>query len=182
MANLQLDLRFWDWLRRGSGAGPGYRRVLDWWLVLHLLCGLGLGVAAVDCLKEISRAVLLPLAGVLVGLAFAWAGNAQALLQTEQIQEMTNFRVGGFAEYVYTYQLAILVLLVTLSFWGLCAIGIWDDRWPRCTFFWPYLAVKTIAFGMLSLSIRECWHVVLGAQLMLILRRNLTKPRSKSSE
>ena len=170
---------FWEWLARGNGGKRGYRRVVNRWLMLHLGVGLALGVLAHDPMKEISRAVLLPLAGVLVGLAFAWAGNAQALLQTEQIHEFSSHRPGGYVEYVYTYQLAILVLLVTLSFWGITAIGVWDDRWPTARDFGWYLGVKCVAFTCLSVAVRECWHVVLGAQLMLIARKRIDEAQHK---
>lgn len=171
------DLRFWDWLLRGSGGGAGYKRVANRWLILHIAVGFGLAYAQLDSMKDVARIVLLPFAAVLVGLAFAWAGNAQALLQAEEIREISNFRAGGFIEYVFTYQLSILVLLVTLCVWGVMALGVWDDRWPTRKDFLAYLAIKTVALTLLSVSIRECWHVVLGAQTMLLMRKQVQDAR-----
>src|SRR5215831_6519115 len=117
--------------------------------------------------------VLLPLAAILVGLCFAWAGNAQALLQTEDLQKMSEFHPGGFSEYVYTYESAILAILVTLVAWSFAGFGVFDKTWPTPISKYAYFVVKTLLFALSSLTLRECWHVVLGAQWMLLTRHKI---------
>ena len=105
---------FWHWLFKGGGAKPGYRRLLDKWFIGHIFMAAILTILVQQSLKESANTVLLPLSGALIGLSFAWAGNAQALLQTSEIEQLSRFRPGGFQEYAYVYQTAILVLLVTV--------------------------------------------------------------------
>lgn len=170
---------FWWWLFRGSGGGPGLTRFADRWALVHCAIGVLLTWAVRVDLATSAATVLLPLAGVLIGLSFAWAGNAQALLQTEEIEELASYRQGGFSEYVFTYQLAILTILITLVAWGLAGLRVFDDSWPRAAHHLEYTAVKWTVFTLSSFSLRECWHVVLGAQWMLLIRREL---RSRSNK
>lgn len=173
-------MNFWRWFLRGSGGKSGIRRLLDRWVVLHFGVGLALAIAVPVDLSMAANAVLLPLVGILIGLAFAWAGNAQALMQSTEIDELAEYHRGGFVDYVYTYQLAILVILTTIVLWGLAGLDMYDKRWPTpsCTTY--YFSVKVILYAMSSLTLRECWHVVLGAQFMLLAQRRIKK--SKSAE
>lgn len=164
---------FWHWLFKGSGADPGFGRILNWWLVLHIGVGVGAVFVVPGTLKDAANSVLLPMVGILIGLTFAWAGNAQALLQSEEMAQLAKFRKGGFEEYVYTYQLAILAILITLILWGLAGLSVFDDVWPKCTGSIPYDVIKGILFAACSITIRECWHVVLGAQLMLLAQKRI---------
>ena len=118
-----------------------------------------------------ANTVLLPLAGILVGLSFAWAGNAQALMQSSEMEELSTHHQGGFVEYVYIYQTAILTILVTLVFWGLAGLQIFDIQWPTIKKPILYFALKTFLFTLSSLTLRECWHVVIGAQWMLLAQK-----------
>jgi hypothetical protein len=121
-------------------------------------------------LKTAASSVLLPLVGVLVGLSFAWAGNAQSLLQTREIETLADFHPGGLEEFAFTFQAAILAILTCVTLWGLAGLGVFDHEcfW-RCGDRW-YFAVAVVLYGFLSLTIRESWHVVLGAQGMLLMR------------
>jgi len=137
-------------------------------------------------LKEASTSLLLPVAGILIGLSFAWGGgNAQALLQTKEIEDIAYFKKGGFEDYVYTFQSAIFLILVTLCFWALAGLNIFDSIWPTCNNkIWYRLLIGFIFFLSLmigfifflsSMTLRECWHVVLGAQQLLLMRFNARK-------
>jgi len=178
--NDNTSISFWRWLVKGSGGKPGYRGLVNWWLVLHVGVGALLAwVVRVD-LQTAANTVLLPLVGILIGLCFAWAGNAQALLQAGEIEEMTQFHEGGFVEYVFTYQAAILTILVTLAVWALAGFEVFDSTWPTATRQTWYVAVKILLFTLSSLTLRECWHVVLGAQWMLLMQHKIKQ--SKKAE
>ena len=173
----KTDLNYWHWLFRGSGGKPGIGRLFNWWLVIHLAIGLSMACVVPLTLKDCANAVLLPLVGVIIGLSFAWGGNVQALLQTSEIEDLADHRDGGLPEYVFTYQTAILVLFITLVAFGLAGLDVFDGVWPRNPTSIPYCAIKTGCFFLSSIALRECWHVVLGAQLMLIMRSKIRRAR-----
>lgn len=174
------SVTFWRWLTNGSGGLPGIRRIVNRWLIVHFLIGVVLAAIVPIDLQAAASAVLLPLAGVLVGLSFAWAGNAQALLQTQEIESLSDFHPGGFIEYVYLYSLAILCILVTLAIWSLAGLRVFDAVWPTALHHKSYIAIKLLLFTLSSITPRECWHIVLAAQWMLLTRREIV--RKKQSE
>lgn len=163
-------ISYWHWLFFGSGTEPGLRRFLDRWLALHAVVG---GVLAYLLPMTIQRAgvsLLLPIAGVFIGLTFAWGGNAQALLQTDELAKLSSYRVGGYEEYVYTYQSAILLILLTLCLWALAGLGVFDEVWPTMRHRVQYKCIVSILFFFSSMTVRECWQVVIGSQAMLLVR------------
>lgn len=171
--------KFWSWFFKGSGNGAGLKRFLDRWIILHIAIGLGLAFLVPIPLKEAAVTLLLPVAGIFIGLSFAWGGNAQALLQSTEIENMSSFRDGGYVEYVYTFQAAILLILVTLVLWAIAGLGIFDTVWPTCSNHYLYVLVSFFLFLFSSLTVRECWHVVLGAQSMLLARFHIRKSSNK---
>ncbi len=170
-------MSFWKWFFTGKG-GQGWRQFADWWLLLHASVGIAFAAVVPVALMSAATTVLLPLVGILIGLSFAWAGNAQALLQTAEIEEFSNYSDGGFEEYVFTYQTAILVILTSVILWGIAALGIFDLPCPWNCPAGIYFFVKAFLFFFSSITIRECWHVVLGAQMMLLVRRQIRRARN----
>lgn len=175
VSTIKNNFNYWQWFFKGSGGKPGYRRILNRWIFLHLVVGLIVSFSVQMDVATSAKTVLLPLAGILVGLSFAWAGNAQALMQSSEIENLSEYHKGGFAEYVFTYQTAILTILVTLVLWGLAGLHIFDMRWPTVSRPILYFAIKTFLFLLSSLTIRECWHVVMGAQWMLLAQKQIKK-------
>lgn len=165
--NNSILISYWIWFLRGSGGRPGYRRLLNRWLFVHLSVGLLLSLIVKVNLYTAANAVLLPLTGILIGLSFAWAGNAQALLQSDEIRKLSKHHEGGFVEYVFIYQTAILIILATLVLWAMAGLHVFDNLWPTQDRSEYYFAIKIILFSFSSMTIRECWHVVSGANWML---------------
>lgn len=168
---------YWRWFFRGSGGRPGIYRYWDKWLVFHVAVGVLLAWISPVPLEEAAKGLLLPVAGVFIGLSFAWGGNAQALLESAEIQEMVDEHPGGFEEYVYTFQSAVLFLLLTLVLWAFAGLGIFDRAWPKQENIYAYLGLGTLLYMLASLSVRECWHVVLGAQWFLVARYKIRKSK-----
>lgn len=166
---------FWKWFFSGIDGRPGYRKVANVSLFLHLGVGLTLTFLVPVTLREAANSVLLPLTGIFIGLSFAWGGNAQALLQTEEVERVTTFHPGGAAHYIFTFQAAIVAILATLGCWGLAGLGIFDLRWPVTPSSIPYRIVSIVMYMLTSLTVRECWHVVLGAQTLLLLRQTIRR-------
>lgn len=166
---------FWRWLVRGREGASGIR-LLFWnpWTCLHFAVGFAMAELVVFPIHEAAQIFLFPLAGIFIGLSFAWAGNAQALLMEKEIEQLAEFHPDGIHTYVYTYQLAILVLLVTLVMWGLAALKVFETVTGQM-----YVVEATLYF-LASLTVRECWHVVMGSQL-LILARGTIRVRGDTS-
>jgi hypothetical protein len=171
--NEKQHFDYWGWFVEGCGGGPGYKRVVNCWFLGHLLIGTIVALLVGEELKSAANTVLLPLAGIFIGLTFAWAGNAQSLMQSVEIHKLVDQREGGFEEYVYTFQTAILVILVTLVLWGFAGLNIFDKKWPTHQCVIPYFIIKALLFSMASLTLRECWHVVIGAQWLLIAQKRI---------
>src|SRR5688500_2066943 len=87
---------FWKWFLKGSGGKAGWRAYFNRWSLVHIVVGGAMSFLVPLSLREASSAVLFPLAGAFVGLSFAWAGNAQALLQTPEIERLSTKALGGF--------------------------------------------------------------------------------------
>ena len=171
MTNNMID--YWQWFLKGSGGNPGYRRILNSWIIVHLLIALFISILVKVDLTTCANTVLLPLVGILIGLSFAWAGNAQALMQTIEIERLSEYHEGGFVEYVYIYQTAILIILITLVLWGFAGLHIFDKSWPTPAGYRLYFAVKTVLFLFASLTLRTCWQVIMGSQWMLLAQKKI---------
>lgn len=162
--------KFWSWFFRGSGAGPGIVRFLDRWLLVHIAAGVALALVVPIPLQDAATSLLLPVAGIFIGLSFAWGGNAQALLQSGEVETLSSFKEGGYEEYVYTFQAAILIILITLVLWAIAGLGVFDCVWPVRESVLEYGVIAGTLYFFSSLTLRECWHVVLGAQSLLLAR------------
>ncbi len=176
-----VELSYWRWLLRGSGGKPGFTWFLDLWLPVHAMVGLVLALAVPVPLASAATAVLLPLVAAMIGLSFAWSGNAQALMATEEIENLATYSKGGLPDFVYLFQTAIVVLIGALVAWSLAGLEVFDKVWPRGDSGHAYLAVKCVVYFLTSLAVRECWAVVVGAQ-SLLLARSLIRKQGKSGQ
>jgi hypothetical protein len=167
---------FWRWFI-GARRDAGWRKLLDRWLLLHLAVGVVAAALYRGPLADLARSVLLPLVGVLIGMAFAWVGTAQAILQSAEVDRLVDEHPGGAENYVYTFQLSILVILTTLVAWGLAATGLFDQPCPWSCPAWGYSVAVGTLFALASLTVRECWQVVVGAQMLLLIQRVLRRHR-----
>lgn len=173
------DYSYWRWFLWPRCGKSGIRKLGDGWLLLHALIGVILGLLVTDSMEKVANSVLLPMVGLLIGLTFAWGGNAFAVLQSREIARMSKHREGGLRTYVFTYQTAILSVLTSLVLWGIAGLGIFDQRWPTPARQMVYLAMKIVLFAMLSFSVRECWHVVLGSQWLLLAQHDIIEADRK---
>lgn len=168
-----MKLNYWAWFFQGSGGKPGFRRLINQWFLFHACIGAGVAYLTPLSMQECANAVLLPIVGILIGLSFAWVGNAQALLESEEINKLSQHHDGGFEEYVFVYQTAILAIIFTLILWGMAGLAIFDRRWPTQNASILYFCIKSTLFTFSSLTLRECWHVIMGTQWMLLVRKQI---------
>lgn len=183
-----MQWRFWKWFFIGLNDRPGYRNLLNRWIFFHLLVGVGLGFGTQADIKEAASTILLPLAGVFVGLSFAWIGNTQAILKENEIEELMNRHPDGIEAYIYNYQLAILVILTTLIGWGVAGLGIFPMASRICLIdvigfdsFFCKMA-KAALFALASATVRECWHIVLSSQVFVLSRFKIRNHKSSNAK
>jgi hypothetical protein len=172
-------LDFWKWFFVGRDSRAGWKRFVNRWLILHAGVGALLIWLIPVTLEKSAQTVLLPLAGVFVGMTFAWVGNAQAVLQSPELDRVSANRAGGIEDYVHTFQAAILTILTTLVVWGSAALGLLERPCGWACPTWGYEVVGAALYGLASLALRECWHVMLGAQMLFLMQvfvRKLPKP------
>ena len=176
---MEKPLEFWPWFFRGRTKDPGWKRLIDWWLLWHVALGAVLAWLVPLSIAEAAKTVLLPLAGVFVGMSFAWVGSAQAIAQSNEIDKLADKNPAGFETYVYPFQVAILGLLATLGFWGVAGLGVFETPCPWNCPALLYKATAAFLYALASLTIRLCWQVVLGAQWLLLYQRAVRKIPSK---
>ncbi|MDP9178655.1 MAG: hypothetical protein M3O61_13315 [Gemmatimonadota bacterium] len=165
-----MKWQFWRWLFKGlDGHRPGLCSIFDWWLLFHMAAAATLTYFVEIDIKDAASTTLLPLASIFIGLSFAWAGNAQALMQTDEIESLAKRLPGGLATYAYKFQFAILIILITLCGWGLAGIGVFSKINNPCI----QIAIEATLYFSASITIRECWHVILGSQAMLLMRHGI---------
>jgi hypothetical protein len=169
-------VKYWKWFFRN-----GYKRFYDKWLLFHVLVSFLLAGVVPLSLYEASKGLLLPTVGILIGLSFAWSGNALALLSTDEIQEFTGYHDGGIAEYAYVLLSSILSLIVTLVGWGLAGLDIFDSVWPGDSCVLTYYFIKVFLYLILSVSIRECWSVVMGTQMLLLAKVEVARRKKEKN-
>jgi hypothetical protein len=167
------EFSFWRWFFGSVGVSPGYRRFLDRWIIFHIVVGIVLAMLVPVALQEAAASVLLPLTGIFVGLSFAWAGNAVALLQTKEMEDLSERVESGFSTYAFVFQMAILTILVSVVLWGVAGLKVFDLTWPTPSRGVFYFLTKMLLYSFSSVTLRECWHVVVGAQSMLLVVRRM---------
>lgn len=170
--------QYWKWFFFGIDASKsGLLSLFDRWIFLHLIIAVALMALIETSIKNAASTVLLPLASIFIGLSFAWAGNAQALMQTDEITELSDYLQGGLPIYAYKFQTAILVILITLSAWGLGGLGVFENTIFLNTKIQN--SIEITLYFLASFTLRECWHVVLGSQVMLIMRYNIKRNKKQ---
>lgn len=164
--------KYWRWLLKGdkkNNVAPGIRMYWNWWLVAHVAVGILLAYFATIKPSKAACTILLPLAGIFIGLAFAMASNSIGLLQTTEIGRLVDLN-GGIEKYTFKYQTSVLIVLICLVSWGVAGLEIFDFKYAVSVF-----VVKSFLYSFSSFTIRECWQVILGTQYMLITRDKLLK-------
>lgn len=166
---------FWRWFFKGAGSGPGAKRLWDRWLTLHIGLGLTLSAVVPVSLGDLAQRALLPLMAIFIGLTFSWAGNAHSLMQSEEVARMAGRRAGGMAEYVYTFQLCILVMLSTIVFWVVPTLNLPYLIPGGFGMLWFEKISEIFLYSILSLALRTSWQAVLGANMLLLSRAKIRK-------
>lgn len=182
-------INFTSWILKGyENSKPGYKRVFNAWLILHICIGFLLAFLIETPIQKVSQTILLPMMGVLIGLTFAWAGNAQGFIQSREIIALSKNKPGGYIDYIFTYQLSILIVLVCSGLWGLAAIDFREIVVGDQTIHLKYLPetakliIKAILYFILSVAIHESWSVIKGVHYFLIVKNKVYEVKEQQKE
>lgn len=159
---------FWKWLAVGSqGSSPGWRNIVNLFLPVHLVIGYVCMQLIQTDPYEFARTALFPAASILVGLSLAWTTRASTALQNKNLRDklITDYRPAE--DYVFGYQLAILVIIGMVVYICVMAAGGLDisvfgkDIDKYLSGYWMYTAI--------SVALRECWGVVNFTNMLTLL-------------
>lgn len=159
---------FWQWFfYPEKSKRSGWKLLFTKWLLLD---------AAVSCILtfflmvdgfSFASKTLFPAASILVSMAIAWTARASTILNDKDFRKKVVTDERPIEEYVYSYQLSLLILISVIVYVALMAAGglnfyIYDpDLCRNISSFWLYF--------LLSLAIRECWAVINFSNLLGLL-------------
>lgn len=167
-----MNVSFWKWFSCGSGGRAGYKKLFEKWLIAHISIGVLLAVFAQESLFDVASRLLLPIMGILVGMSFAMTSSFHSIIETREIEKLAEYNAGGYEDYLYTFQLAFLILFFTLAAWALAGIGIFDSYLKGDIIL--YKTVQGILYFLFSVSLRESWQIVSGTHALILLRKQIT--------
>lgn len=163
-----MRINFWQWLIDDWKAQM--KLILgDRYVFFHILGALLFGIKIIDPTK-FATTILLPFASIIIGISFAWGGNAVALLSDGALQTIAEQHKKGFENYVYKFLLSILILLGTLVCWLFVATGIFCGTSSILSNIIFYFILM-----LSSIALREVWHVILGVQYMLLWKYHINR-------
>lgn len=165
---------FWKWLWRNERTGrSGLRLLLNYWIFFHALIGIILTCfMTLDPFSFASKA-LFPAASILIGMAIAWTSRAATVLQDSNFREKVINKNLPLEDYLYSYQLSLLVIIITVIYVSIMAGGgfnffIYSSSISQnLSSFWLYF--------LLSSAIRECWGVINFSNLLTLLHEKIPR-------
>lgn len=174
------DRWFGHWFLKGvNGGRPGHEYYWRWGLLVDVLVGGSIMFLSPVAIGDAARVFLLPVAGIMIGLTFAWVGNANAVLQTPEIEGVARRMRGGLEAIIWEFQLAVLILLIVAVMWGLASVDVFDETWPTPARSYLYNTVEATLYAASSLALRACWRVVRDAQNLFVTRHRLREELRK---
>lgn len=158
---------FWKWLLHGSGSRAGFYNIVNSWIVFHCAIATVMTFSLSSDGFEFANLSLFPAASILVGMSLAWTTRASTLLQSEDLRNRLFAQDRPPEDYIYGYQLAILVIVVMVAYTAVMAGGgfkfvVFGDPVDR-------LLSTFVMFCLMSLALRECWGVVNFTNLLSLL-------------
>lgn len=160
-------LSYWKWLFHGlKGEKPGIFLYWNKWLAFHIAISIIISIVTNEVKQSTAQTIVIPFVSILIAITVAWCGNIVVLLNNDEIIELTEKHKLGIEEYSYSVQNVILCLLITIISWTLYGIGLFNNFYGT-----------TWLFFLSSLTIRECWHLIMFVQLLTIARTKIILAR-----
>lgn len=115
---------FWRWLfYLDQQGGRGFYNLLNRWSLIFLLLSIAFAMYSTVDPVGLAKNVVLPATGGLIGLSFAWAGRSSSLLQDREFSAFIIAHGPPIEGYVYSFQLAILSVVIFTVICGLLLAG-----------------------------------------------------------
>jgi len=158
-ANQPRVMGFWTWLlRRDSEGDRGIGNIVNRWLIFHLVIACSAAFLVTTDPMELAKGFVIPTAGILIGLAFGWAGRSAGLLHDKDFSKFLLSHGAPAEGYIYSFQLAILVMFAFIALALTISVGGTD-----LTFGTPQAddAANRFLLGLVgSCAVREGWGTI----------------------
>lgn len=178
-----LYVTFWRWFFCWEKSYPGYKRVINFWLCCDALISILITHFTSISLEEIANKTLLPLCSVFVGIAVSAATNGHAIVTSSEIRDLAISNEGGLEDYVYSFYIAILGLLITICYWGFLTLKVlnFDANIMQNKCFSLSLKELFLFFGLflISLSIRLSWRTLISVPLFVLVSQQVRNNTDK---
>lgn len=165
---------FWRWLFIGSQGGPrGVYNIVNRFMFFHVLVGVAAALLINNDPFTFAQKALFPAASILIGMSLAWTTRASTILQSKELRERLFDRERSAEDYIYGFQLAILIIISMVGFTAIMAGGgtrlhvLGEPYDVIVSAFWLYF--------LMSLSLRECWGVVNFTNMLSMLDYKRTR-------
>lgn len=158
---------FWPWFFKRTGRRTGLRALVSKWLILDAAVAATMTFfLQIDGFRFAEKA-LFPAASILVGMAVAWTARAAMIINDKDFRANFVRDDNPIEDYVYGYQTSILILFSAIVYIAIMAAGgfkffIWNEEASR-------LMSSFFMYGLISLTIRECWSVINFTNLLSLL-------------
>lgn len=163
---------FWKWFFfPEKDHKTGWKLLFTWWMAIDIMvAGFLTYYLSIDGFAFAAK-TLFPAASILVSMAVAWTARASTILNDREFSDKIFVQNRPIEEYVYSYQLSLLILISVVVYVAIMAAGglkfcVWDFEFSRnISSFWLYF--------LLSLAIRECWAVINFSNLLGLLNSKI---------
>lgn len=167
-ADRRQIIGFWTWLIKVDRDGDrGLSNIINKSLIVHIAVGLIFSTLIKAHPQAIAKSVALPGSGILIGLAFGWAGRSSSLLQDKSFAKFVLNHGASPEGYVYSFQLAILSVLIFISVSILIIMGGFGVGF--CNENLNNYIDRFLIFTLGSISIRESWGIIYFVNKMTLM-------------
>lgn len=156
MSNEHKPTTFWQWMRKGSGGKPGWRRLINAWNLLDLGVGAFLAYVVEAPIVEVSKVAILLSFGLIIGM-LVLVSPFSSLMRSREVRLVAKHSAGGWLDYVYTYQASIFAALIVPFVWAFVGAANFGENW----------FLEAGVFALTCLVFRECWSVINGVSWLL---------------
>ncbi len=168
---------FWKWFFKGIKTSQKNKLksgliqiVVNKFIILHVAIGIIAGIVIDSSPSALSRVVIFPLIGVIIGLLMTIIGSSFMLSTSSHILRLFKSRIPDLIDMIYMYPAVLLITLLTALAWVLpLMIDFRINKLNICALsINPVLIYRTVVFALLSLSIREFWQLVIQSYALIV--------------
>lgn len=158
---------FWKWFLGFGGARPGVMLILGWPTLIHASIAASLTFLLKSDGFDFALKALFPAASIFVGMSIAWTFRAATVLNDKGFRKKVINENNPIEEYLYGFQLSILILMFTVAYISLMAAG--GFNFYIISVYWSIKLSSFWLYFLISMSVRECWSIVNFTNLLSIL-------------